>query len=99
MTLYQILQLLSIPSVLVAVVALVYKRTKGTRVGVQALLRAELIRDWNYYSKQGFAPIYARENFENVYQSYHNLGANGVMDDLREKFLGLPDKPPKEDSK
>lgn len=96
MSLYQILTLLSIPTLLSAIIAVIYRRTKGTRLGVQALLRAELIRDWNYYSEKGYAPIYARENFENVYQQYHNLGANGVMDDLRVKFLALPDKPPKE---
>lgn len=93
LSLYQILTLFSIPSTLVAIGVIIYKRTKGTRLGVQALLRAELIRDWNYYSEKGYAPIYARESFENVYTQYHNLGANGVMDDLHDKFLALPDKP------
>ena len=70
------------------------------RKGIQALLRAQLISDWNNYSEKGYAPIYARENFENVYTQYHNLGANGVMDDIRSKFMALPDKPKKkEDSK
>lgn len=96
MSLYQVLSLLSIPALIAAGIGLIIRRTKGTRLGVQALLRAELIRDWNYYSEKGFAPIYARENFENVYQQYHNLGANGVMDDIRQKFLALPDKPRKE---
>jgi len=32
-------------------------------------------------------------NLENVYIQYHNLGANGVMDDLRNKFLALPADP------
>ena len=36
------------------------------------------------------APIYARENFENMYQRYHNLGANGVMDDYYKKFMEIP---------
>ena len=99
MTLYQILVLFSIPTLLATAIGVAYKRSKGTRLGVQALLRAELIRDWNYYSEKGYAPIYARENFENVYMQYHNLGANGVMDDIRQKFLALPDRPAEKEGK
>ena len=92
MTLYQVLSLLGIGSIAISVITIAFKQIKGVRLGVQALLRAQLITDWNYYSKKGYAPIYARENFENVYQQYHNLGANGVMDDIHSKFLALPDR-------
>lgn len=97
MSLYQILSLFGISGIGVSVVVFLYKQIKGIRLGTQALLRAQLISDWNYYSKKGYAPIYARENFENVYTQYHNLGANGVMDDIRTKFLALPDRPEKEE--
>ena len=97
MSLYQILSLFGIGGIGVSIVAFLYKQIKGIRLGTQALLRAQLISDWNYYSKKGYAPIYARENFENVYTQYHNLGANGVMDDIRTKFLALPDRPEKEE--
>ena len=30
------------------------------------------------------------DNFENMYKQYHNLGVNGVMDDLYDKFMNLP---------
>ena len=80
-----------------AVIAYVKKELKKTltdtvavKAGVQALLRAQLIDDYNHYSEKGFAPIYAKENFENCWQQYHNLGANGVMNDLYEKFMDLP---------
>lgn len=96
MTIYQILTLISAPTLIASVVLYVRGQIRGVRKGVQALLRAQLISDWNYYSDKGYAPIYARENFENVYQQYHSLGANGVMDDLRTKFLALPDKPRKD---
>lgn len=98
MNLYQILSLLGVGSIAVSVIVFLYKQVKGVRLGVQALLRAQLIDEWNHYSDKGFAPIYARENFENVYKQYHNLGANGVMDDIRTKFLALPDKPKKEEN-
>ena len=96
MTLYQVLSLLGIGGIITGALVTLIKYVKGVTKGVQALLRAELIADWNRYSAKGYAPIYARESFENVYQNYHNLGANGVMDDIRSKFLALPDKPQKD---
>lgn len=90
MTVYNWLTLLGVPALLAVVVKLVYNSIRGVRMGVQALLRAQMIDDFNHYSEKGYAPIYARENFENCYQQYHRLGANGVMDDLRSKFMALP---------
>ena len=57
---------------------------------MQALLRAEMINEYYKYMEKGYAPLYAKENFENCYKQYHELGANGVMDKLRDEFLGLP---------
>lgn len=99
MDILTILQLFGIPSLVVAYIVVVFKRIKAIRLGVQALLRSELIRDWNDYSEKGYADIDAKDNFENVYARYHDLGANGVMDGIRQRFLALPDKPQKEESK
>ena len=63
---------------------------KATKLGIQALLRDRLYWTYNHYNAKGYAPIYARENFENMYNQYHSLGANGVMDDIKEKFENLP---------
>jgi hypothetical protein len=52
-----------------------------------------MIADYNKYSELGYAPIYARQNFENCWEQYHSLGANGVMDDIHKKFLKLPTEP------
>ncbi len=49
-----------------------------------------MISEYNKWSERGYAPIYARESFENCWQQYHALGANGVMDDIHERFLALP---------
>ena len=99
---YQWLCLLGIPSIFTMILGYLIKSVKQTKEdgdsvkkGVQALLRAQMINDWNHYSKKGYAPIYARQNFENCWVQYHSLGANGVMDDIHEKFLDLPDKDPK----
>lgn len=67
-----------------------HKDNIAVREGVQALLRAQMINDYNHYVEKGFAPIYARQNFENCYSRYHELGANGVMDDIHSKFVALP---------
>lgn len=68
-------------------------KNDAIETGVQALLRAQMISDYNHYSDKGYAPIYARENFENEYQQYKNLGGNGVMSDIRDKFRALPTGP------
>lgn len=68
------------------------RKTEAVCLGVQALLRNCLIEEYNKYSNKGYAPIYAKENFENMWTQYHNLGANGVMDETHEKFKGLPDR-------
>lgn len=66
------------------------RKREALQLGVQALLRDRLIAEYNKYSEKGYAPIYARENFDNMWSQYHNLGKNGVMDDVHEKFMELP---------
>lgn len=66
------------------------KKDEAIELGVQALLRSQMIADYNHYYDKGMAPIYARENFENVYKQYKNLGGNGVMTDIHSKFMALP---------
>lgn len=97
MTVYQILCLCGVPTLFAAMFGYFHKllktnqtETMAIKCGIQALLRTQMISDWNKYSRKGFAPIYAKENFENVWQQYHSLGANGVMNDIHEKFLDLP---------
>ena len=90
MTIYQILALIGVEGVFSAIVVWVWKQVSGVRKGVQALLRAQMINDYNKWMEKGYAPIYARQNFENCWEQYHKLGVNGVMDDLHNKFLELP---------
>ena len=66
------------------------EKNTAIELGIQALLRAQMIADYNHYYEKGTAPIYARENFENVYKQYKNLGGNGVMTDIHSKFMALP---------
>ena len=97
MTVYQILSLVFGSGFLITIIEIFYKkiknnekRTEALKLGVQALLRDRLYAYYNKYSELEYAPIYARENFENIYKQYHNLGNNGVMDDIYRKFMELP---------
>ena len=97
MNLYQLLSLLFGSGLLTTVLIAVWKKikqnekkTESVQLGIQALLRDRLYHTYMKYSEKGYAPIYARENFENMYKQYHTLGANGVMDDIYHKFMGLP---------
>lgn len=99
MNLYQILCLLGIPSLTATLLLFILRAVKRLRnnndavkSGLQALLRSEMIKYWNKYSELKYAPIYAKENFENCYRQYHSLGANGVMDNIYHDFMSLPTK-------
>ena len=95
MTVFQILGILGIPTLVVGVPKVIFSQIKAVKLGVQALLRSQMIHEYNKWEERGYAPIYARENFQNCWKQYHALGANGVMDDIRDKFMMLPFEPPK----
>lgn len=108
MSVYNWLCLLGLPTLIVGVITGLFTYlckqtkknrddTKAVKQGVQALLRAQMIEDYNKWIERGCAPIYARQNFENCWKHYHSLGANGVMDDIHKKFLELPTEQPEED--
>lgn len=99
MTTYQILCFLGLPSLWLSLTGFLFAmvrkslgETKALKTGTQALLRAQMINDYNHWLDRGYAPIYARENFLNCWEQYHALGANGVMDDIKDKFMDLPTK-------
>lgn len=97
MTIYNWLSLFGIPSIiagLLTFVKLQIAQNKAMRLGIQAILRDRLIQAYRYHEDQGYADTDDRSNWENMYTQYHALGGNGVMEDIRHKFLNLPTKPP-----
>lgn len=97
MTTYQIISLLFGSGVLIGVwkyitgrIKAVERKNEAICLGVQALLRDRLLESYNKYYDQGWAPIYAKENFENMWEQYHALGVNGVMDEIHKVFMELP---------
>ena len=96
---YQWCSLLGVPTLFLALLGCALRRmqkiitdTHSMKLGIQAVLRAQMVADWNKWSERGYAPIYAKDSFEACWKQYHNLGANGVMDGIHERFMALPDK-------
>lgn len=94
---YQILCLVGVPTITTTVMTyLIVKvkhtvaETKALRKGVQALLRDRLYQCFHECSTKGGATIDERNNFLNMYEQYHSLGTNGVMDDIKNRFIALP---------
>lgn len=58
------------------------------RVGVQALLRNEILDKYEIYMRQGYIDIYGRDNLDRMYTQYKALGGNStitlVMEELKE---------------
>lgn len=100
LTLYQWLCLLGIPALLAGGAKYILSQIKGLRLGVKALLRAQMIDDYNRWTDRGYAPIYAKQNFENCWEQYHRIkGPNGVMDGLHASFMALPTEAPNKQQK
>lgn len=97
MDVYQWLCLLGIPTLAASLIGFVISQIKSVKAlkrGVQALLRTQMINDYNKWCERKYAPLYARQNFENMWVQYDALGDDGVMEDLRKKFLALATDPP-----
>ena len=90
MELWDIVKAAGIPAMMLGVIITTWVQTRAVKKGVQALLRDRLLQGYKFYRAQGWADENDRSNLENVYVQYHALGANGMMDDLRAKFLALP---------
>ena len=90
MSVWEIVKAAGIPAAVMAIVVTTWVQVKAIKKGVQALLRDRLLNGYKHFRAVGYADEDDRSNLENIYVQYHALGANGMMDDLRNKFLALP---------
>ena len=60
------------------------------KVGLQSLLRTEIIKSYNYYKDKGYCPIYAKDSIAAMGRAYHNLGGNGTTVKLLEDIAEMP---------
>lgn len=75
-----------------------HAKNKAMQSGLQSLLRAEIIRQHEKYTDRGYCPIYAKDALRWEYESYHLLGGNGVITDLYNDLIALPEFPPHPDN-
>ena len=97
MNLYQIICVIGVPGLvgslwvyLIAKIRMLKAEMTALKAGTQAVLRNNLIELYDKYYHDGHAPVYIKDNFENLYKQYHALGANGVMDNYYQNFINLP---------
>lgn len=66
------------------------ERDADVRQGLQALLRDRIINAHSHYMNKGEYPVYARENVNAMYKSYHALGGNGTVTAIVRELEQLP---------
>ena len=72
------------------------RKDRALEIGVQCLLRAEIIENYKEYQHKHYCPIYAKESLKRMYSAYHDLGGNDVATSLYEKIVDMPEIPPEE---
>lgn len=56
------------------------------KLGLQSLLRSQMLEIYyNYKDKE--MPIHMKEQFQDLYNSYHMLGGNGVMTSIYNEVI------------
>ena len=98
MIILNIMAILGFPTVFVMLSALFKKMGKySNQIKIlmsaqQAQMRSQLLKDYYKYVERKFVYEAELEDWENLYQNYHSLGANGIMDKRRETLMNLPTK-------
>lgn len=65
---------------------------KNLRLGVLALLRSEIIKEHAKCKASGFCSAYSVNLVNDIYESYHKLGGNGLATKLISEIRELPIK-------
>lgn len=97
MTWYNVLIVVGVPSIFTVIWQLIFKKieqkTDDRRIlyrSIQALLRDRLMTEYKYHMANGQISMADRDNYENMYSCYHNLGKNGVMTKYYDEVMNLP---------
>lgn len=72
--------------------AYIFKEYSGFKNGLKALLRNEIVRIYETYSKLGYCPSYMKENANEIYLNYHKLKGNGFATALIKEIYALPNE-------
>lgn len=68
------------------------KKDLAIEQGVQALLRNEIIRRYREFESKGEISILDKENLEEMFEQYKNLGGNGTVKKMMDDLLELKTK-------
>lgn len=68
------------------------KKDLAIEQGVQALLRNEIIRRYREFETKGEISILDKENLEEMFEQYKNLGGNGTVKKMMDELLNLKTK-------
>jgi len=68
------------------------EKDKAIEEGLVALLRNELVRRYREYEQKGEMSILDKENIEDMFKQYENLGGNGTVKKMCKELLELPTK-------
>lgn len=98
MTIYQILSLLGLPSLIGAVLISIYNwahsrysSNKLIRDGVLAILHNKIYTLGKQYIERGFLlSIEELDDLEHLYNAYHALGGNGTGTEIFKRVKELP---------
>lgn len=66
------------------------KDNQAEKHGLQSLLRDRLLQSYKYCKNRGYIDYDEKESWLNMYNDYHTLGKNGVMDGVKEEVQRLP---------
>lgn len=88
-----------IPTILGGILGLISTKLKKNKkkdlaieLGVQALLRNEIIRRYREFESKGEISILDKENLEEMFEQYKNLGGNGTVKKMMDDLLNLKTK-------
>lgn len=68
------------------------KENELVKSALRALLRSEIMRTHHQAVRDGHASTVDKEVMERTYQSYHQLGGNGIATNLHDEMMALPTK-------
>ena len=65
------------------------KERDANAKGTMLLLRVQLIEYHDKYVSLGSIPSYAYKNFCDMYDAYHDLGGNGMVEKMKQEIEGI----------
>lgn len=97
MTIYQILSVIGVPSLMGAIALSIFNYVKSRsassrliKEGVLAILHNKIYTLGKQYINQGQISLEDMKDFEYLYDAYHNLGGNGTGTEIYERVKDLP---------